>query len=167
MYSHILLPSLCVLQVWRFFWSSHMTHMHGAHTRAHMYKKQRKKQKHCFELSWSTYCFGNTCIWWWQPRFSYMRQCSAYLFLLFVPAFLLLISLSLSQQWCIMTTMRGTSVPFIVVSALIDLLFPKEPYLCYQYNTVTYLGDIQACCCLIPATSKPNLLHLFLFLSCL
>ncbi|KAG6771341.1 hypothetical protein POTOM_022692 [Populus tomentosa] len=41
-----------------------------------------------------------------------------------------------------MTTMRGTSVPFIGVSALIDLLFPKEPYLCYQYNTVTYLVSI-------------------------
>ena len=34
-----------------------------------------------------------------------------------------------------------------------------------MFNTVTYLVDGQACCCLIQATPKPNFLHLFLFLS--
>lgn len=87
-----------------------LTHEHTCTHKRKKRKNKRKKQKYCFKLSWSTYCFGNMCIWWWQPGFSYMQQCSSYLFLLFLLEFLLL--LSLSRQWCIMTTMKRTARPF-------------------------------------------------------
>lgn len=127
-------------------------------------KKGERKQ--CFKLPWSTYWYGNMSIWWWMLRFPYMWEWSACWFLLFVLAFLHIFTLSrnndvLWPQW------REPTPLFVGIRALIDLLFPEEPYLSYQYNTVTYLVYGQACCCLILATPKPNFLHLFLFLSCL